>query len=58
MPMTAASMFWRDTLYDCKLDQSLPLPYDRYRLSDEHRTGRGTSHSFAFGQDLSNHFLT
>ena len=35
----------------------LPLPYDRYRLSDEHRTGRGISVSFDFGQDLSHHFL-
>ena len=30
-------MFWLDTLHNCKLDQSLPLPFDRYRLSDEHR---------------------
>ena len=43
MPMTAASMFWLDTLHDCNLDQSLPLPYDRYRLSNEHRIGRGTT---------------
>ena len=33
MPMTGASMFWLDTLHDCNLDQSIPLPYDRYRLS-------------------------
>ena len=58
MPMTGASMFWLDTLHDCKLDQSLSLPYDRYRLSNEHRSGRGTSVSFHFGQDLSHHFLT
>jgi non-ribosomal peptide synthetase component F len=58
MPMTGASIFWLDALHDCNLDQSLPLPYDRYRLSDEHRTGRGTSISFDFGQDLSHHFLT
>ena len=57
MPMTGASMFWLDILHDCNLDRSLPLPYDRYRLSDEHRTGRGTSISFDFGQDLSHHFL-
>ena len=57
MPMTGASMFWLDTLHDCHLDRSLPLPYDRYRLVDEHRTGRGTSVSFDFGQDLSHHFL-
>ena len=57
MPMTAASMFWMDTLHDCHLDRSLPLPYDHYRVSDEHRTGRGTSISFDFGQDLSHHFL-
>ncbi|CAF0897146.1 unnamed protein product [Adineta steineri] len=55
---TGASMFWLDALHDCKLDQSLSLPFDRYRLSNEHRTGRGTSISFDFGQDLSNHFLT
>ena len=57
MPMTGAEMFWLDALHDCKLDQSLSLPYDRYRLSNEHRTGRGTTISFDFGQDLSHHFL-
>jgi len=55
--MTGASMFWLEILHDCNLDQSLPLPYDRYRLSNEHRTGRGTSVSFNFGQDLSRYFL-
>ncbi|CAF4174124.1 unnamed protein product, partial [Adineta steineri] len=58
MSMTGASMFWFDALHDCKLDQPLSLPYDRYRLTNEHRTGRGTSISFDFGQDLSHHFLT
>ncbi|CAF1255711.1 unnamed protein product [Adineta steineri] len=58
MSMTEASMFWLDTLHDCKLDQPLSLPFDRYRLSDEHRTGRRISISFDFGQDLSHHFLT
>ncbi|UJR06583.1 hypothetical protein I4U23_010867, partial [Adineta vaga] len=58
MSMTGAEMFWLDTLHDCKLDQSLSLPYDRYRLANEHRTGRGTSISFDFGQDLSQYFLT
>jgi non-ribosomal peptide synthetase component F len=57
MPMTGASMFWLDALHDCHLDRSLPLPYDRYRLVDEHRTGRGTSVSFDFGRDLSHQFL-
>ncbi|CAF1583625.1 unnamed protein product, partial [Adineta steineri] len=57
MSMTGASMFWLDALHDCKLDQSLSLPYDRYRLLNEHRTGRGTSVSFYFGQDLSHNFL-
>jgi non-ribosomal peptide synthetase component F len=57
MPMTGASMFWLDTLHDCRLDRSLPLPYDRYRLMDEHRTGHGTSVSFDFSQDLSHHLL-
>ncbi|CAF1397991.1 unnamed protein product, partial [Adineta steineri] len=52
MSMTGASMFWLDALHDCKLDQSLPLLFDRYRLSNEHRTGRGTSISFDLGQDL------
>ncbi|CAF1179572.1 unnamed protein product [Adineta steineri] len=58
MTMTGASMFWLDALHGCKLDQPLSLPYDRYRLSNEHRTGRGTSISFHFGQDLSHDFLT
>jgi non-ribosomal peptide synthetase component F len=57
MTMTAASMFWSDTLHDCNLDQPLPLPCDRYRLSNQHRTGNGISVSSAFGQDLSQHFL-
>jgi non-ribosomal peptide synthetase component F len=57
MPMTGASMFWLDALHDYNLDRSLPLPYDRYRLSNEHRTGHGTSISFDFGPDLSHHFL-
>ena len=57
MPMTAASMFWLDTLHHCHLDRSLPLPYDQYRLGDDQRTGRGTSFSFHFGEDLSHHFL-
>ncbi|CAF1139561.1 unnamed protein product [Adineta steineri] len=58
MSMTGASMFWLDTLHDCKLDQSLSLPFDRYRLSNKHRTGHTTSISFDFGQDLSHDFLT
>ncbi|CAF0731762.1 unnamed protein product [Adineta steineri] len=57
MSMTGASIFWLDALHDCKLDQPLSLPFDRYRLSNEHRTGRGTSISFDFGQDLSHDFL-
>ncbi|CAF1549579.1 unnamed protein product, partial [Adineta steineri] len=57
MSMTGASMFWLDALHDCKLDQPLPLPYDRHRLSNEHRSGRGTTISFDFGQDLSHDFL-
>ncbi|CAF0983858.1 unnamed protein product [Adineta steineri] len=58
MLMTGASMFWLDVLHDCKLDQPLSLPFDRYRLANEHRTGRGTSISFDFGQDPSHDFLT
>ncbi|CAF4106619.1 unnamed protein product, partial [Rotaria sordida] len=58
MPMTAASIFWLETLYDCRLDRSLQLPFDRYRLSDEHRTGRGISFSFEFGEELSRVFLS
>ncbi|CAF4272018.1 unnamed protein product, partial [Adineta steineri] len=57
MSMTGASMFWLDTLLDCNLDRSLSLPYDRYRLLSEHRSGRGTPISFDFGQDLSYDFL-
>ncbi|CAF1117030.1 unnamed protein product [Adineta steineri] len=57
MSMTGASMFWLDVLHNCKLDQPLPLPFDRYRLSNEHRTGHGTCISFDFGQDLSHDFL-
>ena len=56
--MAAASMFWLDILHDCNLDQSLQLSFDRYRLSDEHRTTHGTTVSFDFGEDLSHHILT
>ncbi len=56
-PMTGASMFWLDTLHDCHFDRSIPLPYDRYRIVDQHRTGRGISVSFDFGQDLSDYLL-
>ncbi|CAF4237483.1 unnamed protein product, partial [Adineta steineri] len=58
MSMTGASMFWLDTLHDCKLDQPLSLSFDRYRLSNEHQTYLTTSISFDFGQDLSHDFLT
>ncbi|CAF4122481.1 unnamed protein product, partial [Adineta steineri] len=58
MSMATASLFWFNTLRDFKLGQPLSLPYDRYRLMDEHRTGHTTSVSFDFGQDLSHHFLT
>ncbi|CAF4206844.1 unnamed protein product, partial [Adineta steineri] len=57
MSMTSASMFWLDVLHGCKLDQPLSLPYDRYRLANEHRTGRGISISFDLGQDLSHDLL-
>ena len=55
--MTAANMFWLDTLRECKIDHSLSLPFDRYRLSNEHRSGRGTSISFDFDQHLSHDFI-
>jgi non-ribosomal peptide synthetase component F len=57
MPMTGASMFWLETLQNYHLDRSLPLPYDRYRLSDDHRSGRGRSISLDFSQNLSHQFL-
>ncbi|CAF4659148.1 unnamed protein product [Rotaria sp. Silwood2] len=58
MPMTATSMFWYETLHNCKIDHILPLPFDRYRLSDEHRTGRVIAVSFDFDENLSQAFLT
>ncbi|CAF4256188.1 unnamed protein product, partial [Adineta steineri] len=58
MLMNGANMFWLDALHDCKLDQSLSLPYDRYRLASDHRTHCGTSISFDFGQDLSQYLIT
>ena len=53
MSMNAANIYWLETLHNCKLDQSLSLPFDRYRLSNEHRTGRGTTISIDFSEDLS-----
>ena len=58
MPMTAATTYWLENLHDCKIDQSLPFPFDRYRLSNEHNTGRGISVTFDFGQYLSQAFHT
>ncbi|CAF4666490.1 unnamed protein product [Rotaria socialis] len=58
MSMVAASAFWRDVLHDCELDRPLPLPFDRLRVSDESRTGRGASVTFQFGQNLSQAFIT
>lgn len=58
LSMTGAQMFWHDTLHGCQLDQPLALPYDRHRLSNEHRTGRGTSISFDLGQHLSHDLVT
>ncbi|CAF1683370.1 unnamed protein product, partial [Adineta ricciae] len=57
MAMSGASMFWLDALHDCDLDRPLSLPYDRHRLTNEHRTGRGTSVCFDFGCDLSNELI-
>ncbi|CAF3778106.1 unnamed protein product [Rotaria sp. Silwood1] len=56
-PMTAASTFWLDSLRDCKIDHHLSLPFDRHRVSDEHRTGRGISASFSFSEHLSRTFI-
>ena len=58
MPMTAASMFWQDTLHDYNLNQPLSLPFDRYRLANDHQTYHATSTSFLFSQHFSHHFLS
>jgi non-ribosomal peptide synthetase component F len=55
--MIAANVFWLEALRGCEIDRSLPLPFDRRRLSDKYRSGRGTSVSFDFGKDLSRVFL-
>ncbi|CAF4047448.1 unnamed protein product, partial [Adineta steineri] len=57
MPMIGASMFWNDALHDYKLNQSLSLPYDRYRPTNEYRSGCGTSISFDLDRDLCDTFL-
>lgn len=58
MSMTAASMFWLDSLHDYDFNRSLSLPFDHYRLSEQHRTGRGISISFDLSQDVFHHLLT
>ena len=58
MPMTAAKIYWLENLHDFKIDQSPSLPFDRYRLSNEHSTDRGISVTFDFGEDFSQAFLT
>jgi hypothetical protein len=45
-------------LQDYNFDRSLSLPYDRYRLPNDHRSGRGKSISFDFNHDLSHRFLS
>ncbi|CAF0980449.1 unnamed protein product [Adineta steineri] len=57
MPMIGASMFWHDALHDYKLDQSLLLPYDRYRPTNGYRSGFGTSVSFDLDRNLCDTFL-
>ena len=58
MPMTAANMFWLETLRDCNLNHALSLPFDRHRLSNEQRTYRATSFCFTFDQHRSHQFLS
>ena len=58
MPMSGATMYWMDTLDGCNLDRPLALPYDRYRLVGEHRSGRSTCVSFDFGEHLSDEFVS
>ncbi|CAF3071773.1 unnamed protein product [Rotaria sp. Silwood2] len=57
MPMSMANVFWLETLRDYAIDRPLSLPFDRYRVSNEQRTGRGISVSFTFGSDISSAFL-
>ncbi|CAF1344781.1 unnamed protein product [Adineta steineri] len=58
MPMIVANAFWLDALHNCETDRPLQLSFDRHRVFDEHRTGRETSISFQFDNDLSKAFLT
>jgi non-ribosomal peptide synthetase component F len=55
--MTAARSFWLDALSDCDISHGIPLPFDRHRVSDEHRTGRGTSITVPIDDDLSQKML-
>ncbi|CAF3762763.1 unnamed protein product [Rotaria sp. Silwood1] len=40
MAMVAASEFWMTTLRGCEIEQTLPLSFDRHRVSEKHRTGQ------------------
>ena len=57
MSMTAASAYWLETIGDCEINRSISLPFDRHRISDENRSGRGKSISFEFGNDLSENII-
>ena len=57
MPMIMAKTFWNEVLDDYSMDRSISLPYDRHRISNEQRTGRGISFAFDLGKDLSSAFL-
>lgn len=56
MSMTVANAFWLENLRGCAIDRLLALPYDRHRVSSEHRSGRGTTTSFHLGEQLSQAF--
>jgi non-ribosomal peptide synthetase component F len=55
--MKNAEKFWLDLLLDHNIDRCFSLPFDRYRLPNEHRTTCGISTSFYFNEDISENFL-
>lgn len=57
MCMIDASQFWLSSLHGCRIDRTLPLPFDRHRSSNEYRTGRGKTVSFDFGSEISQNFI-
>lgn len=56
--MNTANLFWLENLKDYNLNRSLPLPFDRRRITDDNRTRNTSIAYFDFDEKLSQLFLS